>query len=84
MTPQHVEYNNDDLCKVPSYNTALQGPLPTPYSEDLPNYRTAISRPPSPPPPMPQVPGAVHVGSGGVDSASSSTTLHPGDYGRQG
>ena len=49
---QHIE----DLNRVPSYSTALQTPSRTPISAELPTYRAATSRPPSPPPPMPQIP----------------------------
>ena len=48
QTPQHIELNTDDLSRVPSYGTALKTPLRGHVSENLPNYQTAISRPPSP------------------------------------
>ena len=48
QTPIHLEYNNDELSKVPSYHTAVTSNIRTPWSTDLPSYATATSRPPSP------------------------------------
>ncbi|KAF2760263.1 hypothetical protein EJ05DRAFT_492081 [Pseudovirgaria hyperparasitica] len=36
------------LSRIPSYNTAVRTPLPTPLSEDLPTYDLATSQPSSP------------------------------------
>ena len=55
-TSQHIELSAEDLSKVPSYGTALQTPAGTPYSEKLPTYQIATSRPPTPPPLTPQNP----------------------------
>lgn len=46
--PIHLEYNNDELNKVPSYSTALSTSIRTPWNPDLPSYQTATSRPASP------------------------------------
>ena len=50
--PQHIE--RAVLSRVPSYNTALQTPVRTPCSDDLPTYQTAVSRPSTPPIPRSQ------------------------------
>lgn len=51
QTPQHIDYSDLDLCKVPSYTTAVKAPVRGMSSQDLrslPDYNTAISAPPSP------------------------------------
>ena len=50
--PEHIEYNTEALCRVPSYNTAVQPSathISLPCNNDLPNYQQATSTPPSPP-----------------------------------
>jgi hypothetical protein len=50
-TPEHIDYSEADLSKVPSYSTAIRAPargLSYTDAEALPNYETAISAPPSP------------------------------------
>lgn len=57
QTPQHLEMNSEieaELSKVPSYHTALQMPVRSSISDDLPTYQTAISRPTTPSLPLPQ------------------------------
>lgn len=47
QTPEHVDF--PDLTKVPSYQTAVKTPVRgLSYSENLPNYETVLSQPPSP------------------------------------
>ena len=48
-TPVHLEYNENDLSKVPSYNTAVHSNPRTLFSNDLPDYSSATSRPLTPP-----------------------------------
>lgn len=49
FTSDHIEYDNNILAKVPSYNTAVSGPLPrTSSNTGLPSYAIVASRPPSP------------------------------------
>jgi hypothetical protein len=63
---QHIEYGN--LSRVPSYETASRVTnVSRPASDtDLPDYGTAISRPPSPGPASPMVgSSSVMVGGGG-------------------
>ena len=48
LDPQHIEFNTEAMSRVPSYNTALQSATRRTIAADLPNYRTATSRPPSP------------------------------------
>lgn len=63
-SPQHVELSSEELCKVPSYGTALQTPLRTSNGGNLPTYESATSRSPSPvrpTPPLPQFPHQVHT-----------------------
>ena len=48
LAPQHIE--RAALSRVPSYNTALQTPVRTPCSDNLPTYQDATSRPSTPPP----------------------------------
>ena len=76
-TPQHIEFDAEDLSKVPSYSTAMQAPTRTPIHDGLPNYQTATSRPPSPTSSMPQapIPAHTHAARGFVDSTSSTVTL---------
>lgn len=59
-TPEHIEFGAQDLCKVPSYTTALQSLTRTPINDGLPNYQAAI-RVPLPSPPLPRSPGLAHV-----------------------
>ncbi|KAK7517892.1 uncharacterized protein IWZ02DRAFT_447391 [Phyllosticta citriasiana] len=66
-----VEYDMEALARIPSYNTALQTPIRTPVSEDLPTYEVATSRPASPVHDL-QRPGPVHV-RGSRDSTPSPT-----------
>lgn len=40
-TPQHIEFSAEDLCKVPSYTTALHTRATAPINDGLPNYQTA-------------------------------------------
>ncbi len=50
-TPEHIDYSEIDLNKVPSYTTAIRAPargMSYTEAEALPNYETAISAPPSP------------------------------------
>jgi arrestin-related trafficking adapter 4/5/7 len=50
-TPEHIDYSEIDLSKVPSYSTAIRAPargMSYTEAEALPNYETAISAPPSP------------------------------------
>ena len=49
-TPEHLDYSElGDLTKVPSYSTAVKTPIRgMSYNENLPNYDTAVSAPPSP------------------------------------
>jgi len=50
-TPEHIDYSDLALNKVPSYTTAIRAPVRgMSYSdaEALPNYDAAISAPPSP------------------------------------
>lgn len=50
-TPEHIDYCEIDLSKVPSYSTAIKAPargMSYTEAEALPNYATAISAPPSP------------------------------------
>ena len=48
LAPQHIE--RAALSRVPSYNTALQTPVRTLCSDNLPTYQDATSRPSTPPP----------------------------------
>ena len=81
-SPQHVELSSEELSKVPSYGTALQTPLRTSNTQNLPTYETATSRPPSPippTPPMPQTPRQAHtVSSGSLGNNSDSAILSNG------
>ncbi|KAI9818867.1 MAG: hypothetical protein M1827_007688 [Pycnora praestabilis] len=79
QTPQPAEIDAAILSKVPSYSTARRAPHIVPYSEDLPDYATATSRPPSPQMSLPQTPGPVHVHGSTTDinSAYSSTSTIP-------
>ena len=74
-TPQHVELNVDDLSRVPSYGTALKTPLRGPLSENLPNYQTAMSRPPSPQTATPQPPIQAHTARHSPDCSARSVVL---------
>lgn len=76
-TPQHIEYNAEDLSKVPSYSTAMQAPTRTPIFNGLPTYQTATSRPPSPTLALPQapIPAYTHTTRSSPDSTSSTVTL---------
>lgn len=76
-TPQHIEYNAEDLSRVPSYSTAMQAPTRTPIHNGLPTYETATSRPPSPNSSMPQapIPAHTHAVRSYLDGTSSSATL---------
>jgi hypothetical protein len=50
-TPEHIDYSEIDLSRVPSYTTALRAPprgMSYTDAEALPDYQTAISAPPSP------------------------------------
>jgi arrestin-related trafficking adapter 4/5/7 len=50
-TPEHIDYSEIDLSKVPSYTTAIRAPargMSYTEAEALPNYEAAISAPPSP------------------------------------
>ena len=52
QSPEHVDYSEMDLSKVPSYTTAVRAPprvMNTSDLQSLPNYEEAISAPPSPP-----------------------------------
>lgn len=71
---QHIE----DLSRVPSYSTALQTPSRTPISAELPTYRAATSRPPSPPSAMPQMPSQVYT-AGSARLAVSARQSEPYD-----
>lgn len=73
-TPQHIEYNAEDLCRVPSYSTAMQAATRTPIHNGLPTYQSATSRPPSPTSSMPQAPTPAHTRSS-PDSMSTTVTL---------
>ncbi|KAI4181656.1 MAG: hypothetical protein L6R41_006500 [Letrouitia leprolyta] len=42
---QHVEFSPEELCKVPSYSTALRSHPQTPISEVPPTYQSATSQP---------------------------------------
>lgn len=77
QTPQHIEYNTEDLSRVPSYSTAMQAPTRTPISNGLPTYQIATSRPPSPSPAMPQapIPAHTHTIRSTSDGTSSTVTL---------
>ena len=77
QTPQHVEYNKEDLSKVPSYSTAMQAPTRTPIHNGLPTYQKATSRPPSPSPAVPQapIPAHTHTTRSCGESTSSAVTL---------
>ncbi|CAG8976450.1 hypothetical protein HYALB_00008039 [Hymenoscyphus albidus] len=47
-TPEHLD-EFGDLTKVPSYQTAVKTPIRgMSYNENLPNYETVLSQPPSP------------------------------------
>lgn len=52
---EHLEFNAEDLSKVPSYRTAVRAPVGTAYHGDLPNYEAAtghasrLSAPPTSP-----------------------------------
>lgn len=51
QTPEHIDFSDLSLNKVPSYTTAVRAPLRNmSYSEleALPNYDMAVSAPPSP------------------------------------
>ena len=59
---EHIEFNSEDLAKVPSYSTALRSRATAPINDGLPNYQTAIQAPMSQPsPPTPQVPSPVGI-----------------------
>lgn len=51
-TPRHIEFRPEDLCKVPSYSTALKCRATAPLHDGLPNYQAAtqslVSTPPLP------------------------------------
>lgn len=51
QTPEHLDFEDNPLSRVPSYTTAVRAPLRNMTlgeMRDLPNYQTATSRPPSP------------------------------------
>lgn len=51
QTPEHLDYQDLSLSRVPSYSTAVKAPLRNMTlgdMRDLPNYQTATSRPASP------------------------------------
>lgn len=51
QTPEHIDYSELSLNKVPSYGTAVRAPIRNTTlnePEPLPNYDMAISAPPSP------------------------------------
>ena len=81
-SPQHVELSGEELSKVPSYGTALQTPLRTSNSANLPTYESATSRPPSPIPPTPPIPQFPHqahtVCSAMLGNNTDSTVLSNG------
>ncbi len=72
-TPQHIEFSSEEMCKVPSYSTALQSRA-TSMNENLPNYQAAISTP-VPSPPVPRTHSQVHLprnqGPGGLAADST-------------
>ena len=76
-TPQHIEFNTEDLSRVPSYTTAMQASVRTPIRDGLPNYQRATSRPPSPILSLPQFPSQAHTHTArsSPDSTSSTATL---------
>ena len=43
--PEHIEFDSENLSKVPSYHTAVRAPVGISYSGDLPNYEAATSSP---------------------------------------
>jgi arrestin-related trafficking adapter 4/5/7 len=51
QSPEHIDYSEMDLSRVPSYMTAVRAParvMSTTDLQSLPNYEEAISAPPSP------------------------------------
>jgi arrestin-related trafficking adapter 4/5/7 len=51
QSPEHIDFSDIDLSKVPSYTTAIRQPargLSYSDAQALPNYEAAISAPPSP------------------------------------
>ena len=60
IAPQHVEFSQEEMCKVPSYSTALRSRTQTPISEGPPTYQSA-TRYPMLSNPMPQPPTPAHV-----------------------
>lgn len=51
QSPEHIDYSEMDLSRVPSYMTAVRAParvMSTTELQSLPNYEEAISAPPSP------------------------------------
>jgi hypothetical protein len=51
QTPEHIDFSDLSLNKVPSYTTAVRAPLRNMSYNDLealPNYNMAVSAPPSP------------------------------------
>ena len=75
QTPVHIErMRADELCRVPSYGTALKTPVKT-SSSDLPDYELAISRPPTPPLPISQNSNRNRTAWNSPDGSSSSAAL---------
>lgn len=59
-TPQHIEFSTEDLCKVPSYTTALHTRATAPMNDGLPNYQAATSLS-NPSPSLSQTPSPIPV-----------------------
>ena len=76
-SPQHVELSREELSKVPSYGTALQTPLRTSNSGNLPTYESATSRPPSPIPPTPPIPHQAHTANPALLGNNTESTVLP-------
>ncbi|KAI9835907.1 MAG: hypothetical protein M1819_001805 [Sarea resinae] len=72
-TPEHVEYDQAQLSKVPSYSTAVRSParIISYDNDNLPNYETAMSQPPSPGLAGPMIP-ALHLPSRSPSEGGSS------------
>ncbi|MCJ1351070.1 MAG: hypothetical protein MMC33_001052 [Icmadophila ericetorum] len=80
QTPHHIENENplemqiNILSKVPSYQTALQMPVRSSFSDDLPTYQIAVSRPTTPSSSPPHVTMLPPIASRSSSTSSVSVT----------
>ena len=75
QTPVHLEYNSDELCRVPSYRTAVTSNMRTTWSSDLPSYQKAISRPVTPQNTSPNISPGLEISTTGSIASSPSEEI---------